>query len=256
MRLNVNETEKYIRQLDGSYVLADRPDSRAPRQSSRSRLLRYTVKHWRLASTTSGFDSSGEREPFSFYYDGPFESRLICWLADESLQLSSIREEGRHHIGSKLQLTVSPIDEKEIEGNLKHWPANEYEPDERVYATLGVPRDRFSSIVSELHRPGAELEIGLNVRLYQSEIEDSLGDPWSTQYLSIEYGSSVPIEAYELCVGLGPGAPDEPLEDDDLDDLGELPIAANRPVKAEPRDARLSYVVWLLGALCLIALLN
>lgn len=194
----------------GQFVPADDPDSAAGRLSANSHSLLYRVTDWVIVDNVAGYDHSREREKFTFYKDEEAETRLRCILSDDRRILHSIREEGMECIGTTMSLDIVPIENVEIEGAIRHWPAN---PDsefktsrqDQLIATLGIPRIRFDWIIDRLRNQSAVLNVSISMPLYKTAIASSFDEPWMIQDFYFPYEAITPIFAYEIYAVDGPG---------------------------------------------------
>lgn len=255
---------RYKRLETGSYAQEDKPDSVANLLHRRSQTLTYFVKDWTLVDQIAGYDQSAERESFSFYNDITAGSRLNCHLVNEDRRLWTLREEGVQPIEADFELDIRPIDNSEIEGEVRHNPPDdtddEFAHSEQLHAFLGIPRERFNWIVAQLRQPDACLHVTLSIPLYKEEIALAFDRHHYTQHLALPYNEATPIRAYTLSVSRGPGllrmlqAQPDAEPDDDAEPVVAAP-AVTRSVAPEA-DKRLTYIVALLGALVVILLLR
>lgn len=157
--------------------------------------------------------------------------------------------------GVKLEVYSTESDADEIGGQLRHWDEDRDEPDRNdILGTMIVRPPVMDRLLAAL-RKDERVSIGLQVKLYKTNISRSLDEDWMFQDFYVEEATTMAIETFSIAyedtrtVAV--------LADSDAEDEARsTPAPVDVPSMTADLRQRINWMLGLLAAIVILLLLR
>jgi len=194
----MTDVQGYERNAQGSWVPSNNTNSIA--EEMRLSPTRFTcgVKSWTYWETYNYQSATADAWPPSVGEKHVRRARLDLDTARSNFH--TIGEEGPSAITGGVHLDVysTGSDAEEIRGQLRHWGGDRNEPDRNDILGNMIVRPAVMDRLLTALRKDERVSIGLQIKLYKSNISRSFDEDWMLQDFYVEKATRMPIETFSI----------------------------------------------------------
>jgi hypothetical protein len=194
----MTDAQGYERNEHGSWVPSNNANSIAEEMKLSPTWFTCGVKSWTSWETDNYQSATADAWPSSVGEKHVRRVRLDLDTARRNFH--TISEEGPSVItgGVNLEVYSTGSDAEEIGGQLRHWGEDQDEPDRNdILGTIIVRPPVMDRLLAALQKD-ERVSIGLQVKLYKTNISRSFDEDWMHQDFYVEKTTRMPIEAFSI----------------------------------------------------------